>query len=418
MFTRIPDYGFWRIAIAVFGLMALINYLPILSGKIPFPRDEVLRHSAWNGQPQEQLPELIDIAAMFYPFRALLSRASDERALPLWNPHIMSGAPFQANAQSALFAPLNIVYYLLPLKIAWTVNLVLRLFLAASFMALFVRSIGGSAAGSIISGLLFALCGFTIQWQGMSNGDSAIWLPLMFYGVHRLHTKPNRSSIAIAALTFSMPLLSGHPETAAHSTLAASAFAVFLWVSKRQMMMRSILAFVASGLLALGLASVQVIPTLEWLGQLGLQVEAPQPVLDRHQGQGLFSRDITRNPSSSDVWIPEGSAYVGMLGLLAACLAPFHSLRRYAYFFLGIAVIAAAVAFGVQPARWIIVHLPVIKAMKNGRLTLVVDFALAALAGLGISAIGEQLAKQSSRLRLWMMGFLGAAFFGLCFCIY
>src|SRR5262249_53358118 len=145
MFTRIPDYGFWRVAVVAFGLMALINYLPIFSGKIPFPRDEVLRHSAWNGQPQEQLPELIDIVAMFYPFRALLGRGSDERTLPLWNPYILSGAPFQANAQSALFAPLNIIYYALPLKIAWTAILVTRLFLAATFMALFVRSIGGSA---------------------------------------------------------------------------------------------------------------------------------------------------------------------------------------------------------------------------------------------------------------------------------
>src|SRR5215475_9998602 len=139
MLKRIPDYGFWRIAVVVFAVMALINYLPIFSGKVPFPRDEVLRHSAWNGQPQEQLPELIDIVAMFYPFRALLSRASDERTLPLWNPYIMSGAPFQANAQSAVFAPLNVVYYVLPLKIAWTVNLALKLFLAGIFMTMFVR---------------------------------------------------------------------------------------------------------------------------------------------------------------------------------------------------------------------------------------------------------------------------------------
>src|SRR5215471_12494304 len=229
MLNRIPDYHFWRIAVLVFAFVAVINYLPIFSGKVPFPRDEVLRHSAWNGEPREQLPELIDIAAMFYPFRALLSRASEERTLPLWNPYILSGAPFQANAQSALFAPLNTLYYVLPLKVAWTANLVLRLLLAAAFMALFVRSIGASATGSIVSGILFALCGFTIQWQGMSNGDSGIWLPLMCYAVHRLHAKPDRSSIVIAALAFSMPLLSGHPEMAAHSAFAACALALFLW---------------------------------------------------------------------------------------------------------------------------------------------------------------------------------------------
>src|SRR5262245_21992831 len=126
MFKRTPNYLFWRTAVVVFSLMVLINYLPIFSGRIPFPRDLVLRHSAWNGTPKEQLPELIDVVAMYYPFRALLGRGADEHTLPLWNPHIMSGAPFQANAQSALFAPSNVLYYLLPLRVAWTANAFIR----------------------------------------------------------------------------------------------------------------------------------------------------------------------------------------------------------------------------------------------------------------------------------------------------
>ncbi|PYS36108.1 MAG: hypothetical protein DMG14_25425 [Acidobacteria bacterium] len=406
----------------IFGLVALINYFPIVYGKIPFPRDFVLRHSAWNGQPQEQLPELIDIVAMFYPFRALLGRAAEERTLPLWNPHIMSGAPFQANAQSAAFAPLNIFYYVLPLKIAWTASLVIRLFLAGVFMTMFVRSIGGSATGSIVSGLLFALCGFTIQWQGMSNGDSSIWLPLMCYSVHRLHLKPDGASIAIAGLAFAMPVLSGHPETAVHLAAAACALAAFLSISGDEgaapSSLRFVVCFVLASVLAIGVASVQMIPTLEWLGQLGLQVEAPQPVLDRHQGQGLFSRDITRNPSSAGILVPEGSAYIGMLGLLAASLAPFHRSRRYAYFLAGLAIVSGAVAFGIQPVRWIVVHIPIVKAMKNGRLTLVVDFALAAMAGLGISAVGEQFGTLTPRTRKRAMAWITAVFLMLCFCIY
>jgi Bacterial membrane protein YfhO len=417
------DRQFWLTAVAVFALIAMINYAPLFVGKIPFPSDEVLRHSAWNGQPHEQLPELIDIAAMFYPFRALLERGANEGALPLWNPHIMSGAPFQANAQSALFAPLNITYYVLPLKIAWATNLVIRLFLAGLFMTLFVRSIGGSPAGAILSGILFALCGFTIQWQGMSNGDSGIWLPLMCYAVHRLHSTPNASSIAIAAAAFAMPLLSGHPETAAHSAVTACAMALWLWVfphktDSQRFDKRFMYAFLLAGLLAVGVASVQVIPTLEWLGQLGLQVEAPQPVLDRHQGQGFISRDITRNPSSAGVWIPEGSTYVGMLGLLAACLAPFHPSRRYVYFLAIIAIAAGAVAFGIQPVRWIVVHLPIIKAMKNGRLTLVVDFALAALAGLGVSAVARQSEIFTSTARRWAVVLVSTLFLALCFGLY
>src|SRR5262249_44822901 len=119
------------------------------------------------------------------------------------------------------------------------------------------RSIGASATGSIVSGILFALCGFVIQWQGMSNGDSGIWLPLMCYAVHRLHTKPNRSSIVIAALAFSMPVLSGHPETAVHSAFAASALALFLWAFPdrsriRAFEIRFVLIFIAAGVLRSG----------------------------------------------------------------------------------------------------------------------------------------------------------------------
>ena len=86
---------------------------------------------------------------MFYPFRALAARGAEERSLPLWNPYIMSGAPFQANAQSALFYPGNFLYYLLPLPLAWSIGFFVRRVLALMFMALFLRRAGATRAGSI-----------------------------------------------------------------------------------------------------------------------------------------------------------------------------------------------------------------------------------------------------------------------------
>jgi hypothetical protein len=392
---------FWAITAVVMGVISLANYLPVFRGQVPFPRDVAMQHSAWDGQPRssphQQVANLIDIVAMFYPFRALAARGAHEGSLPLWNPYIMSGAPFEANAQSALFSPFAPLYYVLPLKAAWTATLLMRVFLAGLFMALFVRQIGASGTGSIVSGILFALCAFTVQWQGMSNGDSGIWLPLICYSLVRLHRQADRRSVAIAAFAFAMPVLAGHPETAAHSTLMALAMAVFLWFQQRRKSF--VIAFVIAGFLGVGLASVQVIPTVEWLGLLGPQLDNPQPVLDRHQGQGFFSRDILRDPSSAGISVPEGAAYVGMLGLLAASLAPFHKSRSYALFFAALAIVATAVAFGFQPVRWIVVHLPVIKAMKNARLILVANLAVAALAGLGISALEQQIQTDASRKR-------------------
>jgi len=294
----------------------------------------------------------------------------------------------------------------MPPKAAWTIILAIRLFLAAFFMTLFVRSIGGSPVGSIFAGITFGLCGFTTEWQGMSNGDSGIWLPLMCYSVHRLHQDRRLSgiSIAIMAFAFAMPVLSGHPETAAHSTVAASAIALFLWCrplrpDAPRFERRYAIGFILSAFLAVGLAAVQIIPTLEWMSQLGLGVEVEQPVLDRHQGQGFFSRDLRSDPNSAGIAIPEGAAYVGMLALLAATLAVFHRNRGYVLLLIALAGISIIVAFGIQPVRWIVVHLPLIKAMKNGRLILVADFALAALAGLGLSVIGENIATVAAAVR-------------------
>src|SRR5690349_18777964 len=95
---------FWAVAAIVFALVVSVEYLPVFSGHVPFPRDIVMRHSAWQGEPRTGPPQhvgqLIDVIAMFYPIRALLAAGASAGELPLWNPHIMSGAPFQANAQS------------------------------------------------------------------------------------------------------------------------------------------------------------------------------------------------------------------------------------------------------------------------------------------------------------------------------
>ena len=105
--------SFWKIATVVFLLLVVANYFPVLSGKIPFPRNLVLRHVAWNGTPYaegvEPSPEIGDLITSFYPFHTLASRAAKDGSLALWNPYVLGGSPFQANSQSALFYPFNLL---------------------------------------------------------------------------------------------------------------------------------------------------------------------------------------------------------------------------------------------------------------------------------------------------------------------
>src|SRR5262245_55458046 len=168
--SRLFEIPFPWLVIAVFGVFVCLNYYPVFFGWMPLPRDVILQFPPWSSYPKppdvQRIAEIGDIVAAFYPFRTLAGRAISDGTLPLWNPYMMSGTSFVGNGQSAMFYPLNFLVYVLPLPTAWTLLLMLRMLLAGIFMTLLVRSLGGSKTGSIVSGIVFASCGFLTAWQG------------------------------------------------------------------------------------------------------------------------------------------------------------------------------------------------------------------------------------------------------------
>ena len=388
------ERSFWLAAALIFTLIAGITYFPALFGKVPLPRDMVLQFPAWQGmarsEPWQSYGDIGDLITAFYPFRAFAARAVREGAIPLWNPYFLGGAPFLASPQSSLFYPPNFLYYIFALPTAWTLCIVIRLFLSGMFMTLFVRHIGGTRAGSIFAGIVLSLCGFMTAWQGQPMDDGAAWLPFICYSVIRLRKEPSGRSIALAAFGFAMPVLAGHPEAAAHVTLVGIALALFMFVCSRADW-RFLLKFTAAGLLAFGLASIQIVPTLEWLGQMPGALDIRWPPLPFDRGFGWVSRDILHAPNSAGVWIPEGAAYAGMMTLVAAPLGLLHRSRKLAAFLAGLTLAAFGIAYGFEPMHWLARHTPVLAGLKNGRMILIAGFGLAALAGLGVSALEEDV---------------------------
>src|SRR5438477_6815046 len=131
-------------------IMTAIVYAPMFTGKIPFPADFVFDFPSFaHAAPSEGLlphTNIGDLVTSFYPYRTLAARAVRDGTLPLWNPYMLSGAPFLAMAQSAIFYPANFLYYVLPVALAWAMGFVLRPILAVFFTALLVRRIGGTNA--------------------------------------------------------------------------------------------------------------------------------------------------------------------------------------------------------------------------------------------------------------------------------
>ena len=263
-----------------------------------FPPWESVR----TGAPvQLRHAELGDIVTQNYPWRAFGARAIRQGTIPLWNPYLLSGTPFLANAQSALFYPLNALYYVLPLPVAWSVKFLLTISLAGFLMALLVRSLGASMAAAVIGGLVFSCSGFITAWQGWPHADTAIWLPLLFLACERLSRWPSWSSVGLLGVAFALPLLAGHPQTAFHMTFAATAFVAYRILRPPHTnphRSRVIGMFLLAGVLGFGLSAVQVIPTLEWAPKTG-HADKDWGTATSHELLAFLSRDGGSNPNSA-----------------------------------------------------------------------------------------------------------------------
>jgi hypothetical protein len=411
--------SFWKWALAVFIASTAIVYAPVLIGRVPFPAADVFEfplfaHSApagFSARDVTRLGDIGDLVTQFYPYRTITARAVRGGSLPFWNPYMLSGTSFLGNPLSALFYPLNSLYYFLPTAVAWSLGFPLRALLSCIFTALFVRRIGGSAVGAIVAALLFTFSGFVTVWQGQSMIDALIWLPLICYAIVRLHADLSRISIAILAIGFAMVALAGHPETCVHVCLLAVTLAVFMAFQSR-VPVRFIGCFTFAALLGLGLAAIQLSPSVEWFLNAYRGLESTWPPAPQWSILGFVSRDLVavdNSQNSFGLLLPNQAAYIGMMGFVAAPIAALSSSKRFAAFFALWGGVALSAAYGIGPTLTILQHTPFLKTLKHDRLAAIVIFSVAILAGLGMSAVERlDIKARTARVAAAILALSGA----------
>ena len=161
-------------------------------------------------------------------------------------------------------------------------------------------------------------------------------------------------------------------------------------------------------MLALGLAAVQILPTLEFIGQLDRSLRASWGAKPLREIAAFLSRDLGAHPNSAGVEIPECAAYAGMLTLLLAPLAILHRNRRDAVFLVLLVACVLQVVYGFGPAYWLSSRTPVLRGIPNWRLLAVADLGLALLAALGLTALEADADSPRVRRARWLLA--GAAF--------
>jgi hypothetical protein len=360
-------------------------------------------------------PLVWDGIAQYYPWRLFAARALGAGVLPLWNPHQFCGTPFVANGQSAVFYPLNLVFWIVPVASAFGWSAWLHLGLTGWFLYLLLRRLGVGRFGATAGSVVWQGNAFFVAWMHLPTVlCTASWLPLVLLLAGRAVTSGRTRSAVAAGVALGVSYLGGHPQiflfvclmTVAY--LIARAWSRGLDLAPPKRLRRLASVGLVIGLTGAGLSALQALPTWELLG-IAHRASAPGP-----EGYRSFVLHAMPGAQLSGLIVPhafghpglgsyvgrdnyaEFAAYVGAAALALALWGAVSSRTWHARYFAAALLVSFLLVLGT-PLNWLVYHwVPgIARSGGPGRLVLLAVFSMSVLAAVGADELARRSAQRS-----------------------
>lgn len=427
----------------------LLFWQQTLGGRTLLPADNLYQYEPWAGLREEvgapAIPHnalVSDLVLQNYPWKQFLRESLEAGEAPLWNPHQFSGIPFLAAGQHSGLYSLNLIFYVMPLWLAYGWFTVIQLWLAGVGMYALMRGLRSGRFGSAIAALAWQLSAFlVISAVFPMILATATWLPFLLLLVEfciRKQTLDGRQArmlwTAFGALALTFALLNGHAEMIYYTLLITGVWTLARLLQRCQMDgLRAAAAampwLLAMVLIGMATAAVQLVPLVEFAGmnfrsgsasyeQVIGWAHPPRDLLQfllpnffgspaHHSLTNLFSGEqlTVRSTEWGIKNYVEAALYSGILTLACAALA-LGNLRRgaakgqaraHTWFFLLLTLAGLSFMFGLPTYRllWL---LPGIDQLHSPfRWVFAVSLGLAVLAGLGADRLARGAARHWQR---------------------
>lgn len=370
---------------------------------------------------------------------------------------------------------------------AWfqTVIVVLHLVWASLGMALLIRQLRLGLLAQVIAGLAFGLSGYLVSRAGFLSINAAVaWMPWIILGVTKLVEAYNSQSIdnphtsvsegnrryklisayLLLTVSIAMQLLAGHAQTAWYSLILTSVWALYFTVTSSRNTRRSVssgtnestdnsqdqvaddvlessgdqvnknpaypvvkmlLLVGAAIILAIGLAAVQLLPTIEYLlhSQRLAAVDydfAMSYSFWPWRFLSFIAPDLFGNPVIGDYWgfanYWEDAIYIGLIPFvlaIAALLTRGKSVQdrtvinsRFVWFLFVLILISFVIALGRNTPifPWLYRYVPTFDMFQAPtRISILAVFSLAILSAIGADSWHRPQGKRLYWLRLGVM---------------
>jgi len=216
-----------------------------------------------------QVPFFRDLGPFFYPMRFSLMQSLKAWELPLWDRHMAMGFPLLANFQSEAFYVPNFFLLLLPFFTAVQAIFIFHYLIAATGSYKLLRQWDYPPYLCLIGAILFTFGGATVSLSNLLNHfQAAVWVPWVLLWWERWIRLGSRSSLIAATFLSLTQFLAGSPEIYVMTIGVLVLDGLRLKAEGEGITYRKFLIrFLLMQALVLGLAMVQILPTLELFSQ-------------------------------------------------------------------------------------------------------------------------------------------------------
>ena len=216
----------------------------------------------------DKLPFFRDLGPYFYPRRFSVAQSFHAGELPLWERHSAMGFPLLADFQSAAFYLPHALLAITPFFTALRMLFVFHYAIAALGAYKLCRNWEYPPTLAIVGALCFTLGGTLVSLTNLLNHfQAAVWLPwVILCGERAARTGSWRTFVGLVAVLL-LQFLSGSPEIYAMTLALVFIDLIRLRADPAAPLKRALLIFVAANLVVTALSMVQLLPTIELIGE-------------------------------------------------------------------------------------------------------------------------------------------------------
>lgn len=415
-------------------LVLLIFFSPIFRGKMPAPLDTIVglyhpwRDVVWDnfnsGVPYKNFL-ITDPVRQQIPYRFLAVGKIKNGEIFSWNPYSFSGTPLSSNIQTGQYYPLNIIFFILPFTVSWSLIIILGPFLAGVFLYSYLRFLKLSKISCLLGSIAFSLSGFFIAWLEWGTLTHALlWLPLILLAKEKLLNKISIIWVLILIFSEVSQLLAGHLQISLYVLFFSTIylFLKILTLSKnkiRSIFIKNIILktfpFILISIPVFFLISIQYIPLIKFILLSARSYDLPSWnssswFLPWQQLVQFIVPDFFGNPATLNYFgewnYGEFISYIGIIPLIFSFLAIIKRNDKKTRFF-AISFLVTLLFILPNPISKIpfILNIPLITTAQPTRQISIIVFCLSVLSALGFDYYLNNQKKSQRALKMLILLF-------------